>query len=94
VRHSGPNARDDGGKLLHHVTRFEAQHLVAEPAKLLIPPRIGAPPALMSAAIHFDHEPKSRRMEIRDEWRAHRHLPAKHYAETTRRKLPPEPGFR
>jgi hypothetical protein len=90
----GTDDYDGSFGLPKHARSFHAQHVIPEPAKLLIPPRFRAALVQVRAPVHFHDQAQSGREKVSDVPPAHRHLPAEHHPQTATGKLPPEACFR
>ena len=89
-----PHRPNRGFGFPKHDRSINAHHVIAEPPKPLIPPRVRAELVHVSAAIHFHHQAQSRGEKVSDVPPAHRHLPAEHHPETATGELPPKASFR
>lgn len=76
----------------HHIRRHP-QDAIPEPAKVPVPPRVGARTARVIAAVDLDDEPHRRRAEVSDV-AAHDNLPPKGNAEPTAAQLLPKQRLR
>ena len=79
-------------QVTQHDLSIQAEHVITEPSKLFISPRVSAAPMDTRAAIQFNRQTDGRSKEIRYPPPCERHLPAEGNAGLAGRKLGPGGG--
>ena len=92
--HPLTHERNGPRQIAHKELRLQAEHVVTQPAKLLIPPRVSATGARMNRAIDLHVRPKRGSKEVRDPSPRERHLPAEGNPGLAGGKLHPQPALR